>query len=223
MGCRCCQRYHYYHHVSRQCASIHLRCSEVTKGAQDWSRIPLLWRWPVSSRNWRHWWNNIPTMSRRPHHVTWFEWQDETRIGCHFFQNPYFVTVSRTSGNVYVSDYESRSVTCVSPSGNIIFTYTHPSLIRPLAILLDDLDNMGRDVRKPVFGDSNKVRLKPACSATETSWKVEISLMASLDCDTFQKAKNKGADQTARVRRLVCAYVFRNPPKTGFLASRPIW
>ena len=41
-------------------------------------------------------------------------------------------------------------------------------------------------------------------------------------CDTFQKAKNKGADQTARMRRLVCTCVFRKPPKTGFLASRSI-
>ena len=40
--------------------------------------------------------------------------------------------------------------------------------------------------------------------------------------NTFQKANNKGADQTARMRRLVCACVVRKPPKTGFLASRPI-
>ena len=40
---------------------------------------------------------------------------------------------------------------------------------------------------------------------------------------TFQKANNKGADQTARMRRLVCACVVRKPPKTGFLASRPIY
>ena len=39
--------------------------------------------------------------------------------------------------------------------------------------------------------------------------------------DTFQKANNKGADQTARMRRLVCAFVVRNPPKTGFLALGP--
>ena len=38
---------------------------------------------------------------------------------------------------------------------------------------------------------------------------------------TFQKANNKGADQTARMRRLVCACVVRKPLKTGFLASRP--
>ena len=39
--------------------------------------------------------------------------------------------------------------------------------------------------------------------------------------DTFQNANNRGADQTARMRRLVCACVVRKPPKTGFLASRP--
>ena len=33
---------------------------------------------------------------------------------------------------------------------------------------------------------------------------------------------NKGTDQAARMRRLVCACVVRKPPKTGFLASRPI-
>ena len=36
-------------------------------------------------------------------------------------------------------------------------------------------------------------------------------------------ANNKGADQTARMRRLVCASVVRKPPKTGFLASRQIF
>ena len=37
----------------------------------------------------------------------------------------------------------------------------------------------------------------------------------------FQTANNKGADQTAWMRRLVCAFVGRNPPKTGFLSTRP--
>ena len=34
---------------------------------------------------------------------------------------------------------------------------------------------------------------------------------------------NKGADQTAQMRRLVCACVVRKLPKTGFLESRPKW
>ena len=39
---------------------------------------------------------------------------------------------------------------------------------------------MGRHARKPVFGVSEKARLKPVFSATETSKKIEISLVASL-------------------------------------------
>ena len=34
--------------------------------------------------------------------------------------------------------------------------------------------------------------------------------------------KNKGADQTVPMCRLVCAFAVCKPPKTGFLASRPI-
>ena len=41
--------------------------------------------------------------------------------------------------------------------------------------------------------------------------------------ETIQKANNIGADQTARMRRLVCACVVRKPPETGFLAMRPIY
>ena len=40
--------------------------------------------------------------------------------------------------------------------------------------------------------------------------------------ETYQKANNKGADQSARMRRLVCVCVVRKPPKTGFLALRLI-
>ena len=38
---------------------------------------------------------------------------------------------------------------------------------------------------------------------------------------TLQNANNKGADQTAWMRRLFCVRVVRNSPKTCFLASRP--
>ena len=62
--------------------------------------------------------------------------------------------------------------------------------------------------RKPVFG-------------------VVISYLENLNftCskftyETFQKANNKGADQTARISSLVFACVIRKPLKTGFLATR---
>ena len=40
---------------------------------------------------------------------------------------------------------------------------------------------MGLAATKPVLGVSDKVRFKPVFSATETSQKIEISLVASLD------------------------------------------
>ena len=39
--------------------------------------------------------------------------------------------------------------------------------------------------------------------------------------DTFQKANSKGADQTARMRRLVCAFVVRNPRRQVFSRCGP--
>ena len=37
------------------------------------------------------------------------------------------------------------------------------------------------------------------------------------------KGITKATDQTVRMSRLVCAFVVRKPPKTGFLASRPTY
>ena len=34
---------------------------------------------------------------------------------------------------------------------------------------------------------------------------------------------NKGADQSARMRRLVCVFVVPKPPNTGFLETRSIF
>ena len=57
---------------------------------------------------------------------------------------------------------------------------------------------------------------KPACSAIETSQKIGKFARSKSRYDTFQSA-NEGADQTAWMRRLVCAFVVRKPLKTGYL------
>ena len=64
---------------------------------------------------------------------------------------------------------------------------------------------MGLVATKPVFGVFDQVVPKPACSATETSYEIEISPEESYDILT--KVNNKGADQNAQMRRLVCAFV----------------
>ena len=60
------------------------------------------------------------------------------------------------------------------------------------------------------------------CKLQRLARKIEISLEASLDIILSNKRITKGTDQTARMRRLVCAFVVRKPQKTGFLGSRPI-
>ena len=76
---------------------------------------------------------------------------------------------------------------------------------------------LGFDAAKPVFGVADKAGLKPVSSATETSKKIKILLVRY---DPFQNLNNKGADQSALMRRLVCAFVVHKPPKTNFLTSR---
>ena len=79
---------------------------------------------------------------------------------------------------------------------------------------------MGPDVRKPVFGvNSDKARFKPACSATKASWKTEIYLVAIGEMILSDERITKAL---ISLRRLVCAFVGRNPLKIGFLESRPI-
>ena len=48
---------------------------------------------------------------------------------------------------------------------------------------------------------------------------IKISLVASLDTKLSKKRITKAL---IRLRRLVCVFVVRKPPMTGFLATRPI-
>ena len=70
---------------------------------------------------------------------------------------------------------------------------------------------MGLVATKPIFGVSSK---------RDSNQFPQLEMFRD---DAFQNAKNKGADQSASMRRLVCAFVVRKPPKTGFLALRPIF
>ena len=63
--------------------------------------------------------------------------------------------------------------------------------------------------RKHVFGVCDQVRLKLACSAIETSQRLEILHLETTDIILSKQRNNKGADHTARVRRLICAFVVR--------------
>ena len=70
------------------------------------------------------------------------------------------------------------------------------------------------DVTKPVFGVSDKGRLNPVSSATETSKKIEISLVVSIDIIL----SNKRITKVLIRLHILCSQTL----KTGFLALRPI-
>ena len=79
---------------------------------------------------------------------------------------------------------------------------------------------MGLKAWKPVLGISDQVRLEPVYSATENSLITVTLHVANLAIITIQRATNKGADQTAWMPRLVCAFVVCMQ-QSGFLAPRP--
>ena len=54
------------------------------------------------------------------------------------------------------------------------------------SLLRTQIYQMGHVARKHVFGVSDKVTLKPTCSATDTSYNIEISPVARLNNDTFR-------------------------------------
>ena len=60
--------------------------------------------------------------------------------------------------------------------------------------------HLGIDRTNPVLGVSDKVRFKLACSATETRWKIELSLVARLDMTLSNKQITK-----ALIRLCGCA------------------
>lgn len=55
----------------------------------------------------------------------------------YLFKNPENITVS-ASGNIYVSDNDTDTVTCLDPSGSIVYSYTDPDLQSPGGLCIDD-------------------------------------------------------------------------------------
>ena len=82
---------------------------------------------------------------------------------------------------------------------------------------------MGCDTLKSVFRVSDKVRYKQACSPTETSYKIEISLVASLDMILSNMGITKALIRLGGHTGWSVPLLFANPLKTGFLVSRPIY
>ena len=75
---------------------------------------------------------------------------------------------------------------------------------------------LGFASRKPVFGF-----LRPGRAQTKRPNRILIFPYCK-DSYTFQQTKNEGADQTALVRRLVSAFVFRMQQSQIFWGRGPV-
>ena len=78
---------------------------------------------------------------------------------------------------------------------------------------------MGIIATKPVFRVSDKMRFKPACSATETSQKIEISLVTYPDM-IFSKRRIKKGQSDCVVAQAGLRLCFSQTPEYRFSLGR---
>ena len=55
---------------------------------------------------------------------------------------PYYIAVSTTSSKIYVSDYNTRTVRCISVDGSLVFNYKHADLRGPRTVIPDEEGNI---------------------------------------------------------------------------------
>ena len=55
---------------------------------------------------------------------------------------PYYIAVSKTSSMIYLSDWNTSIVSCISVHGSSVFNYEHTGWIRPRTVLVDEEDNI---------------------------------------------------------------------------------
>ena len=81
--------------------------------------------------------------------------------------------------------------------------------------------HVGRNVTKLVFGVSNKARSNQPAKLQGLARNLKFRLLQVMILH-FPISELTGAEQSGRMRRLVCAFVVSKLQKTGFLALRPM-
>ena len=75
-------------------------------------------------------------------------WADEKKK-YFWLGEPDYSTVSRATGNIFVSDWFAQKVVCFSPLGEVLYSHSFTGTNKPFDILLDDMDNLLVCVHKP--------------------------------------------------------------------------
>ena len=59
------------------------------------------------------------------------------RDGSFMFGMPYYLTVSQSSRNIYVSDWNKSTLTCLNSDGTVVYRYTDRNVERARGVLVD--------------------------------------------------------------------------------------
>ena len=62
--------------------------------------------------------------------------------GSFLFTFPYYITVSDSGEKIFVSDFGTNIITCLTPSGTVIYTYKDDDMRRPRGLICDSGDNV---------------------------------------------------------------------------------
>ena len=62
--------------------------------------------------------------------------------GSNRFTSPYFITVSAFDEKIFVSDYHTNTIVCLTPSGNVIYTLKDHDMSRPRGLICDAGDSV---------------------------------------------------------------------------------
>ena len=62
--------------------------------------------------------------------------------GSYLFTCPYYITVSASGENIFVSDKDTNTITCLTASGRVIYTYRDGDMSRPRGLICDSGDNV---------------------------------------------------------------------------------
>ena len=62
--------------------------------------------------------------------------------GSFMFISPYYITVNSSGEKIFISDWKTDTVTCMSVDGHVIYAYKDASLREPVGLLCDSEDNI---------------------------------------------------------------------------------
>ena len=62
--------------------------------------------------------------------------------GPYLFTRPYYITVSATGEKIFVSDWNTDTITCLTSSGTVIYTYIDDDMRWPRGLICDSGDNV---------------------------------------------------------------------------------